>query len=169
MLTNIAPQIDEPQIKLISSKKLVGKHLTMTFKDNRTAELWRSFMPFRKQISNAVGEDLISLQVFDNRTGFNDPADDLPFEKWAAAEVTDFDSIPEGMEPFTLEGGLYAVFHYKGSSSSAEGFFRYIFTTWFPASEFIVDSRPHFEVIGEKYKNDDPSSEEEVWIPVKRK
>ncbi len=25
------------------------------------------------------------------------------------------------------------------------------------------------EVLGEKYKNADPNSEEEIWIPIKRK
>ena len=38
-----------------------------------------------------------------------------------------------------------------------------------PASEYILDKRPHFEILGEKYKNDDPASEEEVWIPVRLK
>jgi len=32
-----------------------------------------------------------------------------------------------------------------------------------------LDNRPHFEVLGEKYKNGDPESEEEIWIPVKEK
>jgi AraC family transcriptional regulator len=34
-------------------------------------------------------------------------------------------------------------------------------------SKYLLDNRPHFETLGEKYKNEDPSSEEEVWIPIK--
>jgi AraC family transcriptional regulator len=30
-----------------------------------------------------------------------------------------------------------------------------------------LDQRPHVEVMGEKYKNNDPDSEEEIWIPIK--
>lgn len=41
--------------------------------------------------------------------------------------------------------------------------------TWLPASDYNLDNRPHFEVLGEKYKNNDPTSEEEIWIPIKLK
>jgi hypothetical protein len=32
----------------------------------------------------------------------------------------------------------------------------------------MLDNRPHFEILGEKYKNADPDSEEDVYIPVKQ-
>jgi AraC family transcriptional regulator len=32
-----------------------------------------------------------------------------------------------------------------------------------------LDNRPHFEILGEKYKQGSPDSEEEIWIPVKEK
>jgi len=32
-----------------------------------------------------------------------------------------------------------------------------------------LDDRPHFEVLGDKYKNADPDSEEEIWIPIRTK
>ena len=38
-----------------------------------------------------------------------------------------------------------------------------------PNSDYKPDDRPHFELLGAKYKNDDPDSEEEIWIPIKRK
>lgn len=47
--------------------------------------------------------------------------------------------------------------------------FQYIFGTWLPASGYYLDNRPHFEILGHKYKNNDPDSEEEIWIPVKPK
>lgn len=81
-------------------------------------------------------------------------------------EVRDYNEIPDGMEPFELPGGLYAVFDYKGSSSDPR-IFQYIFSEWLPNSEYQLDNRPHFEVLGEKYKNNDPESKEEIWIPVR--
>lgn len=63
--------------------------------------------------------------------------------------------------------GLYAVFDYKGSSE-VHKFIQYIYTSWLPNSEYKLDHRPHFEVLGEKYKNNDPNSEEEIWIPIQR-
>ncbi|MFM9945765.1 MAG: GyrI-like domain-containing protein, partial [Bacteroidia bacterium] len=44
-----------------------------------------------------------------------------------------------------------------------------IYGTWIPNSEYNLDNRPHFEILGEKYKNNHPDSEEEIWIPIKPK
>jgi AraC family transcriptional regulator len=72
------------------------------------------------------------------------------------------------LEVFVLTGGLYAVFDYKGSNKD-NTIFRYIYGEWLPNSEYILANRPHFEVLGDKYKNNDPFSEEEIWIPIKKK
>ena len=64
---------------------------------------------------------------------------------------------------------VYAVFVHKGAAGSGPEIFRYIFGKWLPESGYLPDKRPHFEILGEKYKNEDPDSEEEIWIPVKPK
>ena len=45
----------------------------------------------------------------------------------------------------------------------------FIFNDWLPSSKYVLDTRPHFAVMGSKYRNNDPDSEEELWIPVKVK
>jgi AraC family transcriptional regulator len=159
----------EPRIETLAEKKLVGKRIRTTLSNNKTFELWRSFMPERKEIKNSKTTDLFSLQVYDKFLDFKNFNQDTEFEKWAAMEVADFNTIPDYMESFILTGGLYAVFLYKGSSKAFSKTFQYIFETWLPGSDYFLDDRPHFEILGEKYKNDDPDSEEEVWIPIKPK
>ncbi len=155
------------KIEKLIEKKLIGKRITMSLVNNKTGELWRNFMPHRKEISNAVSNDLISMQVYQPSYFVNfNPT--IEFEKWASVEVTNFDMVPNEMETFLLEGGLYAVFEYKGSSNDPS-IFQYIFGTWLPGSNYLLDNRPHFEVLGDKYKNNDPNSEEEIWIPIKPK
>lgn len=139
----------------------------MSLSDDKTVELWRSFMPKRKEIKNIIDSVLYSVQVYGSFY-FEEFSPDKVFEKWAAVEVKDFDAVPGDMETCTLPGGLYAVFLYKGSSADAT-VFRYIFTDWLPDSGYALDGRPHFEILGEKYKNEDPDSEEEIWIPIKPK
>jgi AraC family transcriptional regulator len=156
----------QPILKTLTPKKLIGKKLEMSLADNKTFSLWQSFMPRRKEINNTVSSDLYSMQVYDDSFDFTKPTQE--FEKWATMEVTTFDEIPEGMESFELVGGLYAVFFYKGLSTDTS-IFRYIFGEWLVSSEYLLDNRPHFEILGEKYKNNDPNSEEEIWIPVKLK
>jgi AraC family transcriptional regulator len=62
--------------------------------------------------------------------------------------------------------GTYAVFHYKGLSSDSS-VWRYIYNEWLPNSPWELDHRPHFERLGAKYKNEDPNSEEDIYIPVR--
>ena len=154
----------EPIIKTISEKKLVGMSIRMSLAENKTFSLWQNFMPRRKEISHALSTDLISMQVYDAPLQAGNMCQ--AFDKWAAVEVPNFENIPEGMHTFTLVGGLYAVFHYKGLSTDPS-IFRYIFGEWLPNSNYALDQRPHFEVLGAKYKNNDPESEEEIWIPIK--
>jgi AraC family transcriptional regulator len=142
--------------------------MAMSFSDNKTGMLWKSFMIRRKEIKNNIGTSLYSMQLYGPRffSNFNTKTE---FEKWAAAEVTDFESVPDQMETFALEGGLYAVFLYHGAASDAAATFRYILGKWLPASDYDLDNRPHFEILGGKYKNESHDSEEELWIPIKPK
>ncbi|PSJ74917.1 GyrI-like domain-containing protein [Sphingobacteriales bacterium UPWRP_1] len=157
----------QPQIQNLQEKKLVGMQLLMSLTDNKTGELWRSFMTRRNEITNNLTNDLISVQVYEPAY-FSDFNPSNTFVKWATVEVPDFNQVPANMDMFVLPGGLYAVFNYKGTSNNP-GIFQYIFATWLPNSGYTLDNRPHFEVLGAKYKNDNPLSEEEIWIPVKMK
>lgn len=153
-----------PRIEKLEDKKLIGMQLTMSLVENKTQKLWQNFMLRRKEILNAVTSDLISLQVYDSNY-FNDFNPNHEFEKWATVEVANFDTVPNGMEAFNLTNGLYAIFDYKGLNTDHQ-IFKYIFNTWIPNSEYKIDHRPHFEVLGSKYQNNDPLSEEEIWIPI---
>jgi AraC family transcriptional regulator len=153
-----------PRIVQLKEKKLVGYNLRMSLTNNKTGQLWGQFGPKIRTIKNRMTEDKISMQIYD-ASYYQNFNPENEFEKWAAVEVEDFDDIPDGLKSFTLEEGLYAVFDYKGSSSDSS-IFQYIFWKWFPNSAYNVADRPHFEVLGEKYKNNAPSSEEEIWIPI---
>ena len=139
----------------------------MSLANNKTGQLWGTFAPRIKEIKNRVSSDKISMQVYTSSYHKNfKPEND--FEKWAAVEVNNFNEVPKGMQTFNLMGGEYAVFDYKGSSNDNR-IFQYIFMTWLPNSQYQLDDRPHFEVLGDKYRNNDPNSEEEIWIPIKMK
>jgi AraC family transcriptional regulator len=157
-----------PKIKFIDEKKLVGKKLTMSYANYRMGELWGSFMPRRKEISNSLSIELVSLAVY-KPNHFDDFDPNNEFERWATVEVADFDNVPDEMETYILSSGLYAVFHYIGSSTSIASYYQNIFTAWIPNSDYFLDDRPHFEILGEKYKNNDPLSEEDICIPIKQK
>ena len=159
----------ESRIELLTEKKLVGKRLKMSLSNNKTFELWQSFMMCRKEITHCISIDLYSMQIYDSPSYFQNFNPHTEFEKWATVEVLDFNTVSEDMETFTLKSELYAVFIHKGTSERAAETFSYIMGTWLLNSEYEIDDRPHFEILGEKYRRNCVDSEEEVWIPIKVK
>ncbi|GGD72498.1 hypothetical protein GCM10011412_07690 [Maribacter cobaltidurans] len=136
----------------------------MNIIENRTSELWSKFMPNISQVENRISKEFISLQNYP-KGYFQDFDPTRTFEKWATVEVSEVLKMPKEMGHFVLEEGNYVVFDYKGLSNDTS-IFQYIFNEWLPSSPYQLDNRPHFEVLGEKYKNNDPNSEEEIWIPI---
>jgi len=54
----------QPRIEKLSEKRLIGKKLKMSLGDNKTFELWKSFMPRLNEITNKKNNEMISLQVY---------------------------------------------------------------------------------------------------------
>ena len=156
-----------PRIETSTGQLRIGKRSTMSLANYKIEELWKSFLPKRNEIKNNLTNELISLTIYSS-TYFINFNPNNEFEKWATVEVSSHERVPPEMETFTLNGGLYAVFDYKGLNTD-NSIFQNIFSTWLPNSEYVLDNRPHFEVLGDKYKNNDPTSEEEIWIPIKLK
>ena len=153
------------RIERVPIKYFVGMSLEMSTAHDRTPELWRSFMPNRFRIENAVGDNVYSIQQFNRLPDFNIAVSEELYTNWAAREVTHPGSIPGGMKSFSLEG-LYAVFLHKGTPADFPVTAQYIFRDWLPVSEYKVENRPFFQVITPAYKPADPASEEEVYIPI---
>ncbi|NNK29455.1 MAG: GyrI-like domain-containing protein [Flavobacteriaceae bacterium] len=154
--------------RIITSKKiqLVGLKRIISLSQNQTRELWQSFMPQWK-VAGLPRTEFYSLEVYpEGYFASFDPNRD--FEKWAAVQETAELSVPETWERLEVSEGLYAVFTYKGRSSEVHKMYQYIIGTWIPNSAYQLDSRPHMGIMGKKYRNDDPESEEELWIPVKK-
>lgn len=159
----------QPEIKVLPETKLIGKKVRMSFAQNKTMDLWKSFMPVRSTISHSVSPDLYSVEIYHDPTFFTPFDPTKTFEKWAAIQVDRFTAIPENMDKLVVPEGWYAVFLYKGKASEARAIYQYIFTKWIPDSEYELDDRPHFALMGEKYKGEDPESEEDIWIPIIKK
>lgn len=156
----------QPRIEKLSQSQFVGVKTRMSLADNKTATLWQRFMPRRKEVENVLGAELYSIEQYDSVGFFRNFSPMSEFTKWAAVEVDSLEIIPDGMEKLTIPEGKYAVFTYVGKPSDAQPTFQYIFSEWLPQSEYELDHRPHFAKMGAKYKGEDPTSEEEFWIPV---
>jgi len=124
-------------------------------------------MPRKKEVLNTLNDNLFSIEIYKMPNFYEDFDPTLEFEKWAAVEVSNFERIPLEMETLIIPAGKYAVFKYVGKGSEASAIYKSVLQDWLPNSEFQLDHRPHFAVMGEKYRNEDPTSEEELWFPIK--
>lgn len=160
----------QPQIVTAPAKNLIGMKVNTSLAEAATEALWKRFMPRRKEIQGVVDSRLYSVEDYGQEF---DPLQFTPqttFEKWAAVEVSEFENIPKGMDSLTLPEGKYAIFIHKGIASDFPQTAQFIFGTWLPRSGYLLDDRPHFEIMGEKYLgHQNPDSEEEVWIPIVQK
>jgi AraC family transcriptional regulator len=141
----------------------------MSVANNKTAELWSSFMPKRNEILHTLDSNFYSVELYDSLDFFKAFNPSTEFEKWAAIQVSRLEETPNGLETLEIPGGKYAVFHYIGRPSEAQTTYQYIYGSWLPNSDYELDRRPHFALMGEKYKGEDSNSEEELWIPIQHK
>jgi len=165
------------RIEDIQSRKLVGKHLDMTFSEDKTRELWMSFMPERNKVQKRTDSNYYSMQIYCDVFDFSRVNPDVVFTKWAAVEVNtevshenaESSYVPKGMNEYTLKGGTYAVFNHVGPASSIMKSLHFVHNIWLPASGYVIDDREHFEILPENYNPMDENATEEIWIPVIQK
>lgn len=155
------------RIEQIDLKQIIGNSIRTNFTNNKTAELWKLFLPHRSKVLHTINQHLISVQVNGSDFNIHHFNPHTVFEKWAGVEVNHFENVPENMETLIIPPGLYAVFLHKGLPSEGHKTFQYIYGTWLPESIYEYDYRPQFEILDERYSNTNPSSEEEIWIPIK--
>lgn len=156
----------EPRIDKLNSKKLIGIRMKMSLEENKTGQLWQTFMPRRAEVNNRVTKNFISMQKYGENWNFSPT---VLFEKWAAVEVSSFEDVPPEMETYSIQGGKYAVFIHRGPANEAPKTMQFIFGRWLPGSEYTLDNREHFEILPEGYNPMDPKAQEEIWIPIKNK
>ena len=154
----------EPRIQEFQGVLLCGINVPMELRSFNPERARGLLMPQLYKISTRLSSDLISLRDFEGVPVFG-PVANPTFTYWAAVEVAQEN---EHFEHLEVPQGTYAVFAYKGLSTD-HSIWRYIYGTWIPNSPYTLDNRPHFERLGADYKNNDPSSEEKLWIPIARK
>lgn len=151
------------ELVLVESFQLQGNSAAMSFTEDGTADLWRSFIPKLETLGYRSDEYLYVAQQFPVNY-FQQFSPDQLYLKWACVRLDEPDNELETLE---VPAGDYAIFTYKGKPSEAGPFFQDIFTTILPKAGLTVDDRPHLALMGDKYKGENPDSEEEIWIPVR--
>jgi AraC family transcriptional regulator len=92
--------------------------------------------------------------------------EEMGFSYTAGVEVSDFNSIPEGMVGKTVPAAKYAVFTHKGSLDKLGTTYDYIFQTWIKDSGYQITG-PMFEYYDERFNPTSENSALDIYVPVK--
>ncbi len=163
-------RLPNPKIVASPQKMIVGLKINMSLSEDRTASLWKKFVPLRKSVSNPMDGGSYSVQVYDTLLGDEPFLPTTIFEKWAGIRVKEVKELPEDFEVLIIPAGDWAVFQYQGLARDFGKFMNSIVSEWLPSSPYDLEDRPHFEYMPEDYLGpNNPLSVEQVWIPVKGK
>lgn len=154
-------------LKIIDGKTihLVGLKIETSLAKNETQTLWRNFKIAIKDTELGRAKEFYSVQVYQD---FNPETFDPTtiFTKIAAVQ-TSSGTDHANLENFEIPAGKYAVFEHIGPSHTFRETMKAMFT-WLRNSGYVLDDRPHFEILGEDYLGPlHPESKESVWLPIK--
>lgn len=161
--------LPEPAIQTFQGITLCGHCVNTNLVSDQTRALWQGFQKQKNALQIPQPDQLFSVRVYPDDNYFRCVQPQVFFDKWAAMPLSVTGVCPEGMQVLEIPSGLYAVFLYRGKPSEAAPFFISIFKDWLPASPYLPDLRPHFEILDSKYLGEHPDSEELVCVPVKLK
>jgi AraC family transcriptional regulator len=95
-------------------------------------------------LARIILDAIVQSIFYDN---FNPTA---AFEYWTAVVTTDFENIPEGMVSYNQQWLLCCFLLIK--VMRMERLLRLNIFLLVTSSEYVLDHRPHFEILGDKYK-----------------
>lgn len=159
----------EPEIKVITRKKIVGVKGLTSLREVRIPDIWKVFLSRVSEIKNKK-RDCPYFSICEVNLGFdmNKFNEDTEYSELVGVEVEDFNNIPENMETRVIEEGKYAVFTHKGSTNKLGITYDYIWGTWVPCSGAEVDFRDDFEVHDKRFLGaDNEESQLDIYIPIK--
>ncbi len=160
-----------PKQKIVSKNafKVIGMNTYTDFLNGNQKEFaatWERFCPYMKEVKMTVDPTIAYGISFY-------PPDWTPKSKWdymAAVEVKDFNDIPITMLGKTIPANKYVVFTHKGPVKDLYKIYYYIYTKWFPESNYEKVPGYDFELYDERFKDGKSAdSEVDIYIPVKEK
>lgn len=126
--------------------------------NNEIPQMWQELGPRTGEIAHMAGEDAAyGISANMDETG--------AFDYVAGFEVSSIEDVPEGMVAFQVPGGKYAVF--RTTLPKIGETFQNAHRSWLPQAGLQPTGGPEFELYDEQFNPQDPTSEFDLYIPVK--
>lgn len=148
-------------IKIIERSRftVVGLRYRGKNEQGEIPQLWRDLGPRSGEIQNMVDNTAaygISANI-DKETG--------AFDYIAGFEVSSAEAVPEGMVAFDVPDGRYAVV--STTLPQIGEAFDQAHHTLLPQAGHQPSGGPEFELYDERFDSEDPTSEFDLYIPIK--
>lgn len=164
----------EPGIKNLPAFTVVGMTRSYTMETTKEIpRLWDAFVPRMKEIDGALGGRAFGVCESGGSDDGGTEKETSEFQYTAALEVSAFHGpVPTGMRALVVPAGDWAVFRHVGPVEEIARTYDHVYGTWLPASGWDVVGGLDFELYGEDFDDENPSSPEsvvEIHLPVRRR
>lgn len=139
----------------------VGMLVRTTPGNPNMMQLWQDFGGQVQRVRGQANPGLFygAMHNYDMQTG--------QFDYLAAVEVEAGQEAPEGMVVWQVPAQTYAVF--ETTLPEIGPAYEYIYGPWIAGADFERTDGPEFELYGEEFNPEDPSSKMHIYIPVQPK
>jgi AraC family transcriptional regulator len=127
--------------------------------NNEIPTMWEAMGPRLSEVQHVVNPE-VCYGVVDNMDEGSGT-----FDYMAGIEIERVTELPEGMVRWDVPAGTYAVF-----TCTLPGLgeaYAHAYATWLPQSGYERAPVPEFELYGGDFDPRDPSSEMEIYIPIR--
>jgi AraC family transcriptional regulator len=154
--------ITYPAIKIAGARQSVSNKQEV----RATVDLRAKFAPYKNALKDRVNGNFLFIRKFGENYSFED--ENAVYEKWAAAEVSGFDNLPENLEGLSLAGGKYILFYHIGPAVTFPHTITMFFKECLPQSGMKTDfSREMIEEFAYNYRSEYIFAQEKIYMPVK--
>ena len=124
--------------------------------------LWQEFLAHVAEVKQVIAGNMYGIIK-------QTPENSDQLEYYAAVQVSEFATIPNGMTPLELPAATYAKFRHDGHFDSLNNSVNYIYSSWLFESGARHNYGADLEIYGEEYMPDTDNSVIYYAIPLNRK
>lgn len=126
--------------------------------------LWNQFLPRINEIETAKPDYQLGIRSFSHPLVETKSADSFVYA--AAVPVNSIAQVPEGMVPWELSSGRYAVFTHRGKLSDLQHTVDYIWGIWVPSMANKLRDVPDFELYDQRFNPESLDGEIDIYMPI---
>jgi len=159
------PKTVSPVPEIVSMKALTLIGFEKDFDDENMAEIpsmWMKLMQVENQIKNRAN----NTEAWGASYNMDYSGDSFSFTYFAGYEVTDTETVPEGMVAHVAPASKYAKFSHFGPLENLSQTYTYIYSHWLPTSGYKEGNGNELEMYNQKFNPNGEGSEMFIFVPI---